>query len=88
MQELVKDSNVSFLQLDSMEVAVQLTLRDYDIFKAIESTDYIDNLFELQPRQPNDRLKKFEEVRWNGLPVGINTLYITEYSSCMGELRI
>ena len=58
----MKDSSVSFLQLDSIEVAVQVTLRDYEIFKAIESTDYVDDLFELKTKLTNERLKKFEEV--------------------------
>jgi len=45
VEELIKDANISFLQLDPLELAAQLTLRDYCMFKSIESSEYIDNLF-------------------------------------------
>ncbi|XP_022105677.1 rap guanine nucleotide exchange factor 6-like isoform X2 [Acanthaster planci] len=65
--ELLKDSQVTFLQLDSNEVAAQLTLRDYEIFQKIEATDYIENLFELKPEDSNKRLQSFEEIVNNEL---------------------
>ena len=43
--ELVKDANITFLQLDPLELAAQLTLRDYCLFKSIESSEYIDYFF-------------------------------------------
>ncbi|XP_038060264.1 rap guanine nucleotide exchange factor 2-like isoform X3 [Patiria miniata] len=65
--ELLKDSQVTFLQLDSNEVAAQLTLRDYGIFQEIEATDYIEDLFVLQAKGSNDRLQLFEEIVNNEL---------------------
>jgi Rap guanine nucleotide exchange factor 2 len=44
-EELIKDANITFLQLDPLELSAQLTLRDYCIFKSIESSEYIDYLF-------------------------------------------
>lgn len=43
--ELIKDASSTFLQLDTLELAAQLTLRDYCLFKSIESSEYIDSLF-------------------------------------------
>ncbi|XP_033643889.1 rap guanine nucleotide exchange factor 6-like isoform X2 [Asterias rubens] len=60
--ELLKDSQVTFLQLDSTEVSSQLTLSDYNIFQAIESTDYIEDLFHLKSTEKNNRLQLFEEL--------------------------
>ncbi|PIK41643.1 putative rap guanine nucleotide exchange factor 2 isoform X1, partial [Apostichopus japonicus] len=61
--ELLKESSVTFLQLDPIEVATQLSLRDYKIFQRIESTDFIDNLFDLpRPVQDSDALKEFEDL--------------------------
>ncbi|XP_063969691.1 rap guanine nucleotide exchange factor 2-like isoform X3 [Lytechinus pictus] len=62
--ELLKESQVNFLQLDSVEVAVQFSLRDYAIFQAIEPTDYIEDLFNLEPqgKKEVDRLKAYEEL--------------------------
>ncbi|XP_030835372.1 rap guanine nucleotide exchange factor 2 isoform X4 [Strongylocentrotus purpuratus] len=62
--ELLKESQVNFLQLDSVEVAVQFSLRDYAIFEAIEPTDYIEDLFNLKPqgKKDIDRLKAYEEL--------------------------
>ncbi|KAJ8023170.1 Rap guanine nucleotide exchange factor 2 [Holothuria leucospilota] len=61
--ELLKEGSVSFLQLDPIEVATQLSLRDYKIFQRIESTDFIDNLFDLpRPVQDSDALKEFEDL--------------------------
>ena len=45
VEELIKDATVTFLQLDPLELSAQLTLRDYCIFKSIESSEYIDYYF-------------------------------------------
>ncbi len=45
IDELIKDASISFLQLDPLELSAQLTLRDYCLFKSIESSEYIDFLF-------------------------------------------
>ncbi|KTG06575.1 hypothetical protein cypCar_00015198 [Cyprinus carpio] len=48
-QELLRESQISLLQLSTMEVAAQLSMRDFGLFRNIESTEYVDNLFKLDP---------------------------------------
>ncbi|XP_068134216.1 rap guanine nucleotide exchange factor 6-like isoform X2 [Hyperolius riggenbachi] len=61
-QELLRESMISLLQLSTIEVATQLSMRDFELFRSIESTEYIDDLFKLQCKTGEDHLKQFEEV--------------------------
>lgn len=61
-QELLRDSQVHFLQLNSVEVATQLTLEDFSTFRQIEPTEYIDDLFEVSSKYGIPQLSKFAEV--------------------------
>ncbi|XP_068150276.1 rap guanine nucleotide exchange factor 2 isoform X2 [Drosophila tropicalis] len=60
--ELVRESGVYFLQLNAYELAIQLTLQDFSNFRQIESTEYIDELFELQSKYGVPMLSKFSEL--------------------------
>lgn len=60
--ELLRESVVHFLQLNAVEVAVQLTLQDFSIFRQIESTEYIDDLFKLKSRYGMPMLLQFAEL--------------------------
>ncbi|XP_020287053.1 rap guanine nucleotide exchange factor 2-like isoform X4 [Pseudomyrmex gracilis] len=60
--ELIRESQVHFLQLNAVEVAIQLTLQDFSIFRQIESTEYVDDLFELKSRYGVPMLSQFEEL--------------------------
>lgn len=62
LQELMRESLVHFLQLNSVEVAVQLTLEDFSILRQIEPTEYIDDLFQLKSRYGTPMLTQFAEV--------------------------
>ncbi|RZC37158.1 rap guanine nucleotide exchange factor 2, partial [Asbolus verrucosus] len=57
--ELVRESAVHFLQLNAVEVAIQLTLQDFSIFRQIEPTEYIDDLFELKSKYGTPMLEQF-----------------------------
>ncbi|KAK9736137.1 Ras association (RalGDS/AF-6) domain [Popillia japonica] len=57
--ELVRESAVHFLQLNAVEVAIQLTLQDFSIFRQIEPTEYIDDLFELRSKYGTPMLEQF-----------------------------
>ncbi|XP_076264887.1 PDZ domain-containing guanine nucleotide exchange factor isoform X3 [Rhynchophorus ferrugineus] len=57
--ELVRESAVHFLQLNAVEVALQLTLQDFSIFRQIEPTEYIDDLFELKSKYGTVMLEQF-----------------------------
>ncbi|XP_058613646.1 rap guanine nucleotide exchange factor 6 isoform X3 [Onychostoma macrolepis] len=62
-QELLRESQISLLQLSTVEVAAQLSMRDFGLFRNIESTEYVDDLFKLDPGGGgSNRLKQFEEV--------------------------
>lgn len=41
-QDLLRESQISLLQLSTMEVAAQLSMRDFELFRNIESTEYVD----------------------------------------------
>uniref|UniRef100_A0A8C9AMG9 Rap guanine nucleotide exchange factor 6 n=1 Tax=Prolemur simus TaxID=1328070 RepID=A0A8C9AMG9_PROSS len=61
-QELVKESQLSVLQLSTTELATQLSMRDFDLFRNIEPTEYIDDLFKLDSKTGNTHLKEFEDI--------------------------
>ncbi|KAK3524517.1 hypothetical protein QTP70_029827 [Hemibagrus guttatus] len=59
-QELLRESQISLLQLSTLEVSAQLSIRDFGIFQNIESTEYVDSLFKLN--SSNGHLKQFEDL--------------------------
>ncbi|KAJ6667961.1 hypothetical protein lerEdw1_016282 [Lerista edwardsae] len=61
-QELLRESQISLLQLSTIEVATQLSMRDFELFRNIEPTEYIDDLFKLESKMGNANLKQFEDV--------------------------
>lgn len=61
-QELLKESQLSMLQLSTIELATQLSMRDFDLFRNIEPTEYIDDLFKLDSKTGNTHLKEFEDI--------------------------
>lgn len=61
--ELLKESQITLLQLNAPEVAWQLTLEDFKVFREIEPTEYVDELFELDSKYGCPMIRKFAEVR-------------------------
>ncbi|XP_043917992.1 rap guanine nucleotide exchange factor 2 isoform X3 [Protopterus annectens] len=61
-QELLKESQICLLQLSTVEVATQLSMRNFDLFRNIEPTEYIDDLFKLKSKTGSTNLKQFEEA--------------------------
>ncbi|XP_053297989.1 rap guanine nucleotide exchange factor 6 isoform X6 [Pleuronectes platessa] len=61
-QDLLRESQITLLQLSTMEVAAQLSMRDFELFRNIESTEYVDDLFKLESSVGSRNLKQFEEV--------------------------
>ncbi|XP_023278890.1 rap guanine nucleotide exchange factor 2-like, partial [Seriola lalandi dorsalis] len=61
-QDLLRESQISLLQLSTMEVAAQLSMRDFELFRNVESTEYVDDLFKLDSSSGSGNLKQFEEV--------------------------
>ncbi|XP_071543383.1 uncharacterized protein PDZ-GEF isoform X3 [Panulirus ornatus] len=62
VNELIRESAVYFLQLNSVELAIQLTLEDYTVFRQIEPTEYIDYLFNLKSKYGTPALSRFAEL--------------------------
>ncbi|BFZ03443.1 hypothetical protein BsWGS_06482 [Bradybaena similaris] len=60
--QLLAESQISLLQLDPHEVAWQLTLNDYRVFREIEPTEYVDDLFNLKSKYGCHQLHKFAEL--------------------------
>ncbi|KAM9328940.1 rap guanine nucleotide exchange factor 2 [Gastrophryne carolinensis] len=61
-QDLLRESQISLLQLSTIEVATQLSMRNFELFRNIEPTEYIDDLFKLKSKIGCANLKSFEEV--------------------------
>lgn len=60
--ELVRENIVHFLQLNPNEMAIQLTNQDFQIFRQIEWTEYIDDLFNINSKYGTPMLNKFSEL--------------------------
>lgn len=55
----MREARITFLQLDALEICAQLTLRDFGMFKAIQTTEYIDHIFKLKSSYGIPNLQKF-----------------------------
>ncbi|XP_060935036.1 rap guanine nucleotide exchange factor 2 isoform X2 [Limanda limanda] len=60
-QDLLREGQISLLQLSTVEVATQLSMRAFELFCAIEPTEYIDDLFKRRSKTGSFSLKRFEE---------------------------
>ncbi|XP_072262095.1 rap guanine nucleotide exchange factor 2 isoform X9 [Pyxicephalus adspersus] len=61
-QDLLRESQISLLQLSTIEVATQLSMRNFELFRNIEPTEYIEDLFKLKSKIGCTNLKNFEDV--------------------------
>ncbi|KAL3876620.1 hypothetical protein ACJMK2_034439 [Sinanodonta woodiana] len=62
MGDLIKEGQISLIQLNTTEVASQLTLEDFKVFKEIQDTEYIDDLFKIKSKFWTPNLNKFSEL--------------------------
>lgn len=60
-QELAKESQFSLLQLKPKEVAKELTLQDFEVFRSIDPREYIYKLWNFGPKL-TENLRKFSEI--------------------------
>jgi len=58
----VKEATVNLLQLNPVEVATQLMVEDFTIFRQIEATEYVDDLFEIKSKYGTPSLTLFCEL--------------------------
>ncbi|XP_018417762.1 PREDICTED: rap guanine nucleotide exchange factor 2 isoform X2 [Nanorana parkeri] len=61
-QDLLRESHLSLLQLSTIEVATQLSMRNFELFRNIEPTEYIEDLYKLKSKIGSTNLKNFEDV--------------------------
>lgn len=73
--ELLKESQIALLQLNAAEVAWQLTLEDFKVFREIEPTEYVDELYELKSKYGCPLIRKFSDV-------SILTVSVSKHPSC------
>ena len=62
--DLVKESHISFLDLDTYELAYQLSVRDYQLFRNVLPTDYIIDTFRRKGNEPSkiDNMNRLEDL--------------------------
>ena len=60
--DLHKESNVTLLQLNPVEVSTQLMVEDFTIFRQIEATEYVEDLFEIESRYGTPNLSTFSAL--------------------------
>ena len=64
----LQECQIQQLQLNSSEVAAQLTLRDFHLFHDVEPTEYVDELFELDSKYGHPHLDSFSRVSATPFP--------------------
>lgn len=55
----MKDAQVNLLQLNPVEVSTQLMVEDFTIFRQIEATEFVEDLFEIKSRYFYHELESF-----------------------------
>lgn len=68
VEGIVREGQTSLLELDAGELAIQLMREDYQLFKDIEQTEYIDDLFDLDSKAGCPHLNQFSQVLAFNLP--------------------
>lgn len=61
-QDLQKEANVTMLQLNPVEVSTQLMVEDFTIFRQIEATEYVEDLFEIKSKYGTPNLSTFSAL--------------------------
>jgi Rap guanine nucleotide exchange factor 2 len=60
--ELQKEAHVTLLQLNPVEVSTQIMVEDFTIFRQIEATEYVEDLFEIRSRYGTPNLSTFSAL--------------------------
>eukprot|EP00795_Rhopilema_esculentum_P012593 gene12593-3296_t len=61
-QDIAREGTTTFLQLSPLDVARELTLQDFNLFRSIDSREYIYNLFDSKSFGKFSNLGKFEKT--------------------------
>merc|ERR1712218_240974 len=87
IKEMKKESVVMFLDLDAAELAAQLMARNYSLFRQIEPTEYIDDVFDLKSVLGTPNLLKFKNLS-NKEMFWVVTVIVTESSKVCGVKKL
>lgn len=60
--DVLKEAKTNLYALNAQVLAIQLTIQDFEIFSAIEPTEYVDNLFHLESRYGWPMITTFEDL--------------------------
>jgi len=60
--EISRECQLQFLQLNCAEVAAQLSLRDFQLFRDIKPVEYVNDLFQLKSKFGAPNLTRFAQV--------------------------
>jgi len=76
VREMTSTGSVLLMRnVSSLDVAVQLTRRDFELFRAIEPNEYISDLFELEAADRNGRRLSSRNLdRFSGVKLHVRTV--------------
>jgi len=77
--QLLAEASVNLLQLTPEEIATQLMVEDFTVFRQIEQTEYVDDLFKLKSNFGTANLERFSNL------VNKETLWVV--SELVGERK-
>ena len=78
--QLLAEASVNLLQLTPEEIATQLMVEDFTVFRQIEQTEYVDDLFKLKSNFGTANLERFSNL------VNKETLWVV--SELVGERKL
>lgn len=61
-QEIAREANLTLLQLSPLDIAKELTLQDFELFRHVDSREYIYNLFEDKNERKSKNLRCVEQT--------------------------
>lgn len=62
VQEILQEGATNLLSLETAEVVRTVTLRDFNLFKSITPTEYLEHLWDVKPRRGGDHLEQFSKT--------------------------
>jgi len=60
--EILRECQINFLQLNCAEVAAQLSLKDFQLFHNIQPVEYVNDLFQLKSKFGSPHLNSFAQL--------------------------
>lgn len=61
-QEISREASLTLLQFEPLDIAKELTLQDFELFRSVDSREYIYNLFEEKNERKSKNLRRVEQT--------------------------